>query len=173
LRKTERIVLLLWQPNICLRHCSQTHTECKREVTEAELFYGKETRRDVIGGNQTFCATHRFFVQKRLFVQSRLNCKYAEWSMTKHDPPRINKRYGGACVYRVGPLAVPKSVDANELERLVNPYYKQMIDPQNPHTDALGIGDVVFGHFVLPILFLCPLRLNNPQHLPGQPLTLI
>lgn len=65
-----------------------------------------------------------------------LNCKFAKWSMTKHTPPRINLRYAGSCAYVVGPLPVPKSVNANELERLVNPYYGRAVDPRSPHADC-------------------------------------
>jgi len=28
-----------------------------------------------------------------------IDCDYAEWVMTKHNPPRINKNYCGKCKY--------------------------------------------------------------------------
>lgn len=65
-----------------------------------------------------------------------LNCKWAKWQMTAHTPPRINRNLHGQCIYRVGPLRVPKSVDANELERLVNPFRGRVILPRAPHADC-------------------------------------
>lgn len=57
------------------------------------------------------------------------SCKYSSFTMTKHDPPRINTNHGGVCEYIVGPLPVPASIDQNALERLVNPYKGRKLDP--------------------------------------------
>lgn len=70
-------------------------------------------------------------------ANSCLDCKYARWEMTKHDPPRINPRQPGRCTYHVGPLLVPKSVDANALESLVNPFRgRPAIWADAPHVDC-------------------------------------
>ncbi len=35
-----------------------------------------------------------------------LNCKWAEWVMTKHKKPRINKNFYGKCLYPVNVEAI-------------------------------------------------------------------
>lgn len=35
------------------------------------------------------------------------NCKWAEWHMTKHQPPRVNPRLPGKCAYPVTRVALP------------------------------------------------------------------
>lgn len=67
---------------------------------------------------------------------SCLNCRWASWQMTAHIPPRINPNKYGDCSYRVGPLLVPKSVDYNEVEQLVNPSRGRVIWPYRAYIDC-------------------------------------
>jgi hypothetical protein len=41
------------------------------------------------------------------------NCKWAEWAMTNHNPPRVNKRQYGKCLYPMDRVAVPVSIYRN------------------------------------------------------------
>ena len=36
-----------------------------------------------------------------------INCKWAQWQMTKHLPPRVKPRKSGLCLYPLSRVAVP------------------------------------------------------------------
>lgn len=40
------------------------------------------------------------------------NCKWAQWQMTAHNPPRVKKAAYGHCTYPVERIAIPMSLDS-------------------------------------------------------------
>lgn len=64
------------------------------------------------------------------------NCRFAEWRMTEHNPPRINRYWPGRCLYNVPPLPLPKSIDYNEVHRVVGLRYRQAILSTTPYRDC-------------------------------------
>jgi hypothetical protein len=69
---------------------------------------------------------------------SCLNCKFAEWKMTNHNPPRINNKLHGNCTFKTD-INTVKIPPANfwvikELERTSSSQFA--IWANDPHTNC-------------------------------------
>jgi hypothetical protein len=73
-----------------------------------------------------------------MMEQSCRNCKYAQWTMTAHEKPRINKNYAGRCTYVVvlEQLPIPAAANVRELSYILNPRQRHAIWAERPHTDC-------------------------------------
>lgn len=65
-------------------------------------------------------------------------CVFAEWEMTAHDPPRINRNRNGRCTYRVQITVYPAPM-ARQIEDLeLEDCRPKAISYTRPYTDCLA-----------------------------------
>lgn len=61
-------------------------------------------------------------------MNSCLNCKWAEWAMTNHKPPRINKNKPGKCTAAFPESKIPLSIKAS--------HFRSAIWASSPYEDC-------------------------------------